>query len=367
MLQERPAEGRQANNPGAPEAVRLGPSEMRLSGGSAPTRVTFYFDDGQEVEALRRLDPDIDLSAFRLGERSWVVQTYLRLLRAGYPVELSAEPPQQGLVVFHAKQKRSLARVALGDEDLIFVGIRADNSAPLLADFEIVQNGRFADGHRRFAVPFWPQPGLIPRDVTRGTALERVGYVGLIENLHPDFRDDRWPRALRELGLEWAPKAVRFQQVNDPNRVDWEDYRTLDALIAVRPVDPRLSYCKPANKLINAWRAGVPALMGPEFAFREIRQCESDYLEVADGPAALAALRQLRSDPALFRRLVSHGRTRALEYSFEAITEAWGRLLFETIPACVASNRRAWSRRLPIPLRLPLRRLTRWIGGAHRR
>jgi len=77
--------------------------------------------------------------------------------------------------------------------DLVFVAIRADNSSPLLADFEILQNGRFADGVRRFALPFWPQPGLRRRDPGRGPRLGRVGYLGLGENLHPDFRGEFTP------------------------------------------------------------------------------------------------------------------------------------------------------------------------------
>lgn len=335
--------------------------------GSTQLPVTFYLDEGGDLAALRRLDPDRDLDSFRVGERSWVVQTYLRLRQAGHPVELSAEAPGRGLVVFHAKQKRALARSARtaragrGGRDLVFVGIRADNSSPLLADFEVLQNGRFAEPRRRFVVPFWPQPGLLPRDCGRGSRLERVGYVGLLENLHPDFRGEAWPRALAQSGMEWVPRAVRFRQVSDPSLVDWEDYRSLDALLAVRPRERDLTFSKPASKLINAWRAGVPALMGPEYAFREIRSCPYDYFEVTGAEQAFSALRQLQGDPGLYRRMVCHGRERAQEFSFEAITARWAELLFSTLPARIAEGILPWSHRLPIPVRLPLRRLLRWI------
>ena len=322
--------------------------------------VAFYLADEPDLEAVRRLDPDLDLAAFRHGERAWVVHTCFRLRAAGYPVELVDTPPAGGLVVFHAKHKHALARAVRGRRDLSFVGLRADNSSPLLADFEIVQNGRFADGSSRFAVPFWPQPGLLPREPGRGTRLERVGYLGLFENLHPDFRDGAWERALAGLDLEWVLRKVTYREMGDPTRIDWEDCRQIDALLAVRPREPYLEYAKPASKLVNAWRAGVPALIGPEYAFREIRRSDDDYLEVRDADQALAALRRLRADPGLYSRMVANGRARAAEFSFEAITARWAELLFEVIPARIANGGLSWTHRVPVEVRLPLRRFLRW-------
>lgn len=330
-------------------------------------QVTFFIAGGRPDERLDELDPDRDLASFRLGERAWVVQTFLRLRRAGYPVELADRVPRSGLVVFHAKQKRALARAARGRRDLVFVGIRADNSSPLLADFEVLQNGRFADGRRRFAIPHWPQPGLLPRDPSRGARFERLGYVGLHENLHPDFRDEAWPRALAALGMEWVPKVTSFREVSRGAPVDWEDYRALDAVLAVRPGDSGLASSKPASKLVNAWRAGIPALLGAEYPFRELRRCELDYVEVADGAGALAALTRLRDDPARVRRMVAHGRQRATEFDFPALTLRWAELLFETLPGCIRDGGLPWSHRLPIGLRLPWRRLLRAVTGGPRR
>ncbi len=344
--------------------------------------VTFYLADEPDVAGISRLDPDVDLDAFRPGELSWVAQTYLRLRNAGFPVALQSTPPERGLVVFHAKHKHALARQATGRRGLIFVAIRADNSSPLLADFEVLQSGRFADDRNRFWIPFWPQPGLVPRDPARGTTLQRVAYMGRIENLHPEFRGEGWRQALAALGLEWVLREVRFakgagarpggssrngKSSCEETRIDWEDYRTLDAVIAVRPFEPHLYFAKPASKLINAWRAGVPALVGPEFASREIRRTDDDFLEVADAGAALAALRRLRDDPELYSRIVAAGHRRAPEFSFAALTAQWARLLFETLPQRVAVGGLPWSHRLPLSLRIPLRRAVRLLRAARKR
>jgi len=337
----------------------------RAYAGRSPA--TFFLSGESDLEALKGLDPDRDLSYFRQGERSWVLQTWLRLRAAGYPVELSDAPPERGLVVFHAKQKHALARAAKGRRDLVFVAIRADNSSPLLADFEILQNGRFADGVRRFALPFWPQPGLRRRDPGRGTRLERVGYMGLEENLHPDFRGESWPRALAGLGLEWVPRTARFHDMGDPAAIDWEDYRELDAVLAVRPRERRLEFAKPSSKLINAWRAEVPALIGNEYACREIRRSDDDYVEVSCASEALAALERLRADRTLYARMVANGRRRVAEFSFGTIVATWAKLLFETLPAVIEAGALRWDRKLPIPLRLPFRRVSRILRAERSR
>ena len=88
------------------------------------------------------------------------------------------------------------------------------------------------------------------------------------------------------IGTASFAASASVAQTPDAVSLIWDggrmDYRTLDAVIAVRPFEPHLYFAKPASKLINAWRAGVPALVGPEFASREIRRTDDDFLEVAD-------------------------------------------------------------------------------------
>jgi hypothetical protein len=47
----------------------------------------------------------------------------------------------------------------------------------------------------------------------------------------------------------------------------WHDYSTDDLVLAVRDLTEKDALVKPASKLVNAWIAGVPALLGPEPAF----------------------------------------------------------------------------------------------------
>lgn len=354
-----------------------GEGSDRASSPISPTLpVTFFLAGEPDIGVLSRLDPDADHDSFRPGELSWTAQTFLRLRNAGYPVSLADTAPASGLVIFHAKHKHVLARAAKGRRDLIFVAIRADNSSPLLADFEVLQSGRFADNRTRFWIPFWPQPGLVPRDPQRGTTVERVVYMGRIENLHPDFRGENWRSALASMGLEWVLREVRFERAGAKSGatsrgketpIDWEDYRTLDVVIAVRPDDPELRFAKPASKLINAWRAGVPALVGPEYACREIRRSADDFIEVSGAKQALVELARLRDEPEFYARIVAAGHLRAPEFSFAALTERWAELLYRTLPLRVAMGAMPWSHRLPLSLRLPLRRAARILSATRSR
>ena len=153
--------------------------------------------------------------------------------------------------------------------------------------------------------------------------------------------------------MDAAPFAGRE---TDPQAIDWPDFREADLILAVRPGGRHRATNKPASKLVNAWLAGVPALLGPEVAYRDLRRSELDYFEVASVGEALAAVDRLLGDPDLYSAMVENGRARSVDFTAEAIVPRWGKLLFETIPALAPSP---WSRRVPLSLRSAGRWLSR--------
>lgn len=236
------------------------------------------------------------------------------------------------MLLFHAKDRAAVARVLRPGSPLITVAVRGDRSSSLgLADFELVQN-REQSGARSFYLPHWPQPGLVPRDDSRGERCERIAFKGYLENLHPDFRDERWAAFLCGLGITWVVDAVPFARgANERAALAWPDYRTVDAVLAVRPARVAAG-SKPATKLYNAWLAGVPALLGVEPGYRALRRSALDYLEVDGFASAAVAVRRLRDEPGLYRAMVERGRARAGEFSVAAVTAAWRTMLAETLP-----------------------------------
>jgi hypothetical protein len=325
-------------------------------------RTLFFLPGEPRLAALAALDPDRDAPEFRRGERAWVLQTYLRLRAAGFPCELDERVPRDGLVVFHNKHERDVRRALPRGGVPVLVGIRADNREALSAEFELVQNGRFAQPGRRIVMPLWPQPGLVARDPARGDAIRRVAYKGFLANLHPEFHGERWRSFLATRGIEWVVDARAYEAGAGTERaaLDWSDFSTVDLYLAVRPKEKKTDFSKPATKLANAWLAGVPALLGPEYAYREIRESELDYLEVDSVAAAEAAVDRLIAEPALYRAMVENGARRASEVDVPALVARWRRVLAEELPALAAEPRRERDRRRALTLRRARHLFERW-------
>jgi hypothetical protein len=324
--------------------------------------VRFFLPGEADLERLARIDPDREPAEFRRGERAWILQTFLRLRAAGFPCDLVDRVPRDGLVFFHSKHERAVRRGLRRGGGPILIGARADNREALAAEFEVVQNGAFARAGRRLWIPNWPQPGLVPRDPARGTTVRSVAYKGFLANLHPDFRSPRWKLFLAQRGIEWIVDARAYEgEATDRAALDWADFSAVDLIVAVRQPERKTEFSKPATKLVNAWLAGVPALLGPEYAYRELRRCELDYLEVDSVVAAESAVDRLLADPALYRRMAEHGRERAREFDAVALVARWIAVVGEELPALAAELRRARRRRWPIPLRRAAHLVERWI------
>ncbi len=329
-----------------------------------PPLVTILLVNEPDLAALRRIDPERDWRELYRGERAWLLQTFLRLERAGLPVRLENRPRASEVVLFHAKHKRWLFKHRADFRGAVMVGVRGDLRGPLFADVEVLQNGRFADGRRLVFMPHWPQPGLVPRDARRGTRVRTLAFKGFERNLDPGFRSPTWRRFTSENGLHWRTDSVGVRADDaDIATLSWPDYTTVDVVVALRPPGRRPHLRKPATKLCNAWAAGVPAILGPEYAYRELRRSELDYLEAASQEEAAAAVLKLRDNPSLYAAMVDNGRRRAAEYSVEAVTERWRRLLFEHIPRLAADPGFAHWHRLSFVQRRALARLRRLQPG----
>lgn len=301
--------------------------------------VTFFLPENEIPPNVSRLDADRDWSTFKDAQHNWVLQAYLRLRAAGADVALDSKLPPDGLLVFYAAHKRQIQRLWTKRCRSLLVGVRGDRHEIDIADVEILQNPTFAQPPRRIAMPHWPQPGLLERDATRGARLQNVAFKGARKSLHPQLADPAWDRALQAIGLNWQDSSSASEGESAPQA--WRDFRSVDAVVAVRPPRRDAYPGKPATKLINAWLAGVPAIVGPESAYMALRESELDFLIAADAEQTLAALRSLQEDPELYRAMVENGFRRARAFDASALTLHWQQLLFdELLPRAEALRRR---------------------------
>jgi Glycosyl transferases group 1 len=300
-----------------------------------PDLASFYLPDRDALRGRDALtiDPDRDWEVFGTGVYIWIFQTFLRLYAAGAPVRLDEVAPVSGLVVVYADHVPRLYSEASSPADLILVSVRADRRPQLLADVEIVQNASSAGDYQIF-IPSWLQPGLIPRDPFRGTRVEVAAYMGTRQQLHDELATPGWADYLRTRGLHWDNRMVTFIH-NDQlyPQLGWNDYSGVDVVVALRPPAMWNPRSKPAAKLQNAWAAGVPAILSPEVAYRELRRSRLDYLEARSSADVLAALERLKSDPDLYRAMIENGLERAREFQPDRVVARWTEALWSQVPA----------------------------------
>ncbi len=287
-------------------------------------------------------DPNAIHSRIASNEECWVILTYLQLKRRGLEVSISRKFVPGAICVASA--------LDFGIRKLTFssfvVGCRSDGPKPALCDIAIVQNPENVESPTDVLIPHWPQPGLIPRSPDRGTDLKTIVFKGSEVNLYESFRSPEFRQALNKLGMQLV-----IDGRPDKGPVTWNDYSTADLVLAVRDLTEEDARVKPASKLVNAWMAGVPALLGPEPAFRHLKKTDLDYIEVSTPEAVLAAVQRLRDQPDLYQQMITNGLQRAEAFSPDCIAQIWR----DTLAGIVAERYELWRRKMA------LRRLGRFF------
>lgn len=268
----------------------------------------------------------------------WVVRSYYELLRRGHKVTQS---DQLRLDAINVVSPRDFGRRQRGWQAFVLVP-RADGHRPMLANFFLEQNTGLAPGGRSDVVSYWPQADIRPRRPERGARVEVLAFKGRVTNLDLPFRDEAFQGALAARGARLEMDA--FSGLLGGHQ--WNDYSETDVILAVRNMTRADALHKPPSKLTNAWFGEVPAILGPEPAFRALRRSELDYLEVRSPAEALAALDHLRAHPDHYRRMVENGRARREAFTADAVVAQWLALVEGRIGAAFARWQRlpSWMR-----------------------
>ncbi len=261
-----------------------------------------------DLDSIR--SPGAVADRVRSGVDVWIVSTYIELREVardlGFEVARAAAFPAGQPAVAHWDD----LRVARRHWRSYVAAIRADRPPVLVAPWQVVQSPLQA-GTGAVHIPSWPQPGLVPREAAR-RAIESLGYFGRLPSLPGFVHEAAFREAL-------AVRGIAFHA----DESNWRDYSATDVALALR-VEPAVRMAtKPAAKLVNAWLAGVPAIVGPEPVYRALRASPLDFLEATTAADTLAALDRLRSEPGLYDAMVAHGRSRAAGYSRDAVRALW--------------------------------------------
>lgn len=267
------------------------------------------------------------------GETAWIINTYIQLRRRGIDARLTDRFVGGGICV---ATYDDLRRGGMPWRSYV-LACRMDRARPTMCEEVIVQNRARCERPTDHFVAHWPQLSLRPRDDARGDRLENMVFHGEMDNIDVEFRGERFRDALRELGITFVVHGLKGNRIG----VSGRDWSRTDALLAVRGGSEFFRSVKPALKMVNAWQAGCPALVGPETGYREQRKSELDSFEVRTAAEALAALRRLKDEPGLYRAMAENGRKRALEHTPDAIAARWR----EVLAGVIENGFAAWRKR----------------------
>lgn len=299
--------------------------------------VEIFLPTDFNINNLDVLNPDDDWNVLRAGG-GWLLQTYLRLRRRGCPINITSMPTGGGIVLYHSKHERKLRGIISSIAESIYVCIRADRKKSYLADYEIVQNDFWDNKKNIRHIPYWPQPGLVPRASSRGNKIANISFKGNDDNLDSFYSSEIWMSWLKNNNIRWIKDSSPWEPSKDfIVSSNWNDYSNTDLIVAYRPPDNTKKFAykyrnKPANKVINAWIAGVPIIVGDEYAYNSIRKCKYDFIKIEKASDSLGAIEELISNPSYYEKIVKNGIDRSKEYTFEKIENIWIDFLYDKIP-----------------------------------
>ncbi|VTP62030.1 Uncharacterised protein [Leclercia adecarboxylata] len=134
------------------------------------------------------------------------------------------------------------------------------------ADVVVDQNPEVDNRSNRIFVPYWPQPGVKPRERTDET-VKTVAFFGRVDSFPEAFRSEAFKQRLAEQGIDLR---ISFD--------NWTDYQDVDVCISFRKSHDHKLARKPASKLINNWLGKTVMICDDEPSYRAIRESEFDYL-----------------------------------------------------------------------------------------
>jgi hypothetical protein len=151
-----------------------------------------------------------------------------------------------------------------------------------------------------------------------------LSYKGADSHLHDSLKSDQWYNFIRQNDLQWRSDSLEWKGHDHfHSQLPWTDYSDVDVVIALRSDLSHHYPRKPASKLINAWMAGVPAILGPEIAFRELRESELDYIEVDSLEGVMKGVKRLKENENLYMNMVRNGKKRAKKFTRKKICKYW--------------------------------------------
>ncbi|WP_257668497.1 glycosyltransferase [Parapedobacter tibetensis] len=242
---------------------------------------------------------------------SWTWAVYRMLKFAGHDISVGYTYKEGAINIVHYY---GVMAAGIKPHKFFTVYLRADYRSMPFAHLQVVQNKTQINA-KSVWIKHHPQPGLRPRDSHRDE-ISNVAFFGSPANTVK----------LSSTTLETLKnEGLNFLYNTDFS--DRADYSTVDIAIGIREFSERRFDHKPGTKMTNAWLAGIPFVGGVDSAFEQNGKPGHDYIRVSKEPELIANLITLKNDPSLYAALIANSRDIAKDYTFEACSAAWSKLI----------------------------------------
>ena len=275
-------------------------------------------------------NPNLAWSGFGFGPYAWTIQTYLRLRDAGVQCELTSVLPDNGIIFAHRESWQSDDGYYTNEIDIKNSRYIVDICADLIpfgkANFHFCQNKKQEFISNFQYVNHWPQPGLIPRDSSRGDQLINIAYFGNAKNLAPEFNGIKWKDFLTSRKLNFINLDREFNHKDKSSynfKSQWSDFSNIDVIVAIRSFSGNKYKHKPASKLYNAWLANVPIILSDESAYLHHKTSPLNYMSASSIDEVTKHIDELIKHPELRIKIHENNKLKANEINAEATTLEW--------------------------------------------
>lgn len=298
--------------------------------------IYYFFLPKQDLPPFKNLPTWKDIgkypNLFLSPALNWTWRTYYHLLQSGFPCKLVDFLPLEGIIfsascnlpiLFKPNAKQFIISCVADSPPLFFAQCQVFQSASQAALWQ----SNYIFPHVTFS-PHWPQPGLLKRSLERGNSFINLSYFGASNQL--------------DLSLQTRDTINKFKKIGvtlNYNFQNYYDYSNTDCVFAIRKFNQNIVLHKPASKLINSWLAGVPAILGKESAYQELRTSKFDYIEVDSINEMINATIELKNDKLLRDAMFQNSIEKSEEFTIESLTSRWASFLFDEIPALYDSWR----------------------------
>jgi hypothetical protein len=283
---------------------------------------------------------------YRNGPETWTVNTVKHLVDNNIDISIVNQVPYNSIVVTHNDY---VGQLLMKTNSNYIVSIQADRHIDSNSNAVIVQNKsqywQKIFFHKVYFAKHWPERNILKRIPEKGRF--HLSYFGRTQNIDKYFLSDDWLSFISEKGFKWSINS---------NKDNWNDFREIDLLIAIRSFDNKSYRSKPPTKLFNSWLAEVPIITNDESAYKFHGNKSKNYFAVKTIEQLKSQILFLYNNQSYYENIIRNIKSRSEEVSIGKISMEWQDIL-NSIKRDVINYEKSMIAKMVFKIKLLLRKV----------